>query len=546
MPTPTKTLDVEATLRRVFHRIVADLVMMTGKPVRLIWDPSVKTAATDCVAEVRLAPWFFLEGLDSVGYGTSYHEGGHMVYTPKGTELLERANRDGGPHLQSLVNIIVDRRDDMRNAKDNPGFADTLRRRLLVICTMSRQPDFSARFPDVDKETFLNLLHHLPARDLWEDFFFSAKWHKRPHFKQTFKAMKYCTRKRLWNANNAELLWIAQKVYSILGDPQQKDTNQSSGSEASWEGLVTIATASHIEQGGKISPEVSQLLHKIATQYTAHISAGGMNQLRSLLAKAEMRHPGPISVGVVERVPVTEVRNDPAHRNAYDSLLADIAYLVDPLVTDLRRLESPSEYTLYAQDEGDELDFDEVGAIATGLPGHWQETTIERDVDAEIHLAIDASGSMYGHKLHIAKSIGTLFTESMLSLEEGVDGHMWSFDSEGINDFGNVARESGFVALESRGGNSDTHLLTIVGEHLARSKRKQRVMILLCDDGPDNIEMARRLSHELLARGVIVVHIMIGVHGLPNIYPIELLFQTMEQCLSEFGELLKAIISHAK
>jgi len=171
---------------------------------------------------------------------------------------------------------------------------------------------------------------------------------------------------------------------------------------------------------------------------------------------------------------------------------------------------------------------------------------MERDIEAEIHLAIDSSLSMDGDKIYNAKRIVALFTEAILTLEPKLVGRVWSFDSCEICDFGAVSRESGFVNIEVRGGNSDTHLLSYVGEVLTRSQKRQKILILLCDDGPDDIRKASEVARQFTARGVMVIHIMIGVHGVPDMYPIELLYTSMEECLIGFGDLLTTLIKHLR
>ena len=60
------------------------------------------------------------------------------------------------------------------------------------------------------------------------------------------------------------------------------------------------------------------------------------------------------------------------------------------------------------------------------------------------------------------------------------------------------------------------------------------------------MELARKIAQQLIGRGIIVVHLLIGVHGTPDIYPFELLYTSMKECLEEFGTLLQTIISNIK
>jgi hypothetical protein len=89
-------------------------------------------------------------------------------------------------------------------------------------------------------------------------------------------------------------------------------------------------------------------------------------------------------------------------------------------------------------------------------------------------------------------------------------------------------------------------MLKMVGSRILKSTKRRKVMIVLCDDGPDNMEEARKLSSQLMARGVVVVHMLVGVHGTPDIYPIELLYTSMNECLEEFGELIETIVRHLR
>ncbi|HSX24943.1 MAG TPA: hypothetical protein VLG69_03180, partial [Candidatus Andersenbacteria bacterium] len=125
-------------------------------------------------------------------------------------------------------------------------------------------------------------------------------------------------------------------------------------------------------------------------------------------------------------------------------------------------------------------------------------------------------------------------------------GHLWAFSSVAIYDFGPPSNTSGFVTIEGEAGNSDTHMLRVVGKQLSTSHKRRKVLIVLCDDGPDDMKEAKKLSHQLLARGIIVVHLLVGVHGTPSIYPFELLYTSMEECLGEFGDLIESIIKNLK
>lgn len=574
--TELTTEEKRAILSRVFPLLVNRMSMFVGKPVRLVWDPTIRTASTDCMAEVRMAPWFFLQGQDRVGYGTSTHESGHIRWSPQGAELMGRARRAGGETRQNIMNIILDRKDDILTAEDAPGYAPELRDRLLYICTMSLRPLIRLRCPDLSEEQVTDLLHTWKPGDVWQDFFFAAKWHKRPRIKRTHKAMKYLTRRRLLGASGAELLWIAERIHDILGEPEGRDDikqrRERQEAERLFNQLCLIAMMVELGKDGRgdggaqgdeeaLDPDLKaelestlakagldsktrQILQGIAKLYVASARSVGLQQLIKRM-QTEVVYMGPISVGTVDSIQRHKVDSDPRFASENQRLRQEIDAYIQPLVQRLRRVDSPSVYTLYGQEEGD-LDFDEISSIALGFPGVYEEEVVEREVDVEIHLAIDTSGSMYGEKLERAKQIAKLFCEAIDALGEGASGRVWCFDDSGVYDYGPPNPNSGFVAHETGMGNSDTHMLQIVGPELARSEHKRKVLLTLCDDGPDNIEQVRRLTDMLMARGILAVHLMVGVHGTPSIYPIELIYTSMEECLDQFGELIETIITHVR
>lgn len=526
---------VEAILRAEFPRILNLAVMLTRRPVQLIWDPTIETAATDCVAQVRISPEFFLkEETRDIGLGTVCHESAHILFSPYGAKILARARDNCGETQQWILNVILDRKDDLLVVEDAPGMASHVRGRLPYIATMHQRDKWLPLLPTLSHDELTRWLSRLPPTDVHEDFFRAAKWHKRPRFREARRAMKYLTRSRLLRASPDELLWIAQQIFMILGERTSSD--QTSGS------LMVCGHSGH----GRLDKRISALIRKIAKQHVGAMRKAELGQLLQRLSTMGKVHPGPMSVGSVDHISVTEVPTDALNESEYQRLLAPVAHVVDPLIQAFRALDNPSEFVLHGQDEGEELDRTEIARIACGIPGYYSETIVERDIDAEIHLAVDTSGSMGGQKVEQAKQVACVFTEAMLASEPHCAGFLWGYNSMGILSYGVASRESGFVSAQGSGGNADTHLLGIVGERLARSGKRRRILIMLTDDGPDSIERASELSRLLLARGILVIHMLIGVHGAPNIFPIELLFTDMQECIDEFADILKLIVTNLR
>lgn len=529
-------------LKGELPRLMNDVSMLVARPFRFVWDPASETASTDCIAEIRVAPRPFIEGEREVGYGTVYHETGHIRFSPYGMKLLARANEEGGPVLQSLINIILDRKDDSFTAEHAPGFADTLRRRLLVIRTLARRMQYKNSLSRMSLAEQSRFLRNAKPKNAYEDFFLSAKCGKAPRLPATKRAMKHVRMDNIRGASLEKLLWIAKRVRDILGDDAEDSRDQARAES----GFVSMWTeADKAERGDKVKPELLQAINAAVKVYVSALRARNVDSLIRQIAALGMQYPGPLSVGVAQKVKVEKVPAHARYLPQYEAIKSRVKGLIDPLVKALRNISTPSEFELYGRDEGD-LDLSETARIATRLSGFYQETVVERDIDAEIHLAIDSSGSMAGDKIEHAKEIAAVFTEAILAINQVCLGRIWSFNSESIDDYGPVGRTSGFVLAEGSAGNSDTFMLPVVGKELLKSPKRRKILIVLCDDGPDSIELVKKFSQQLMARGVILIHLLVGVHGTPDIYPVELVYSSIEECFEEFGNLLKTIVSHLK
>ena len=529
-------------LKKEFPFMCNDAVMILCRPFRFVFDPTIDTAMTDGKALICLSPRFFAEGFVDAAYGSLYHETGHILqFTDADTEALVQA-REQGPEMDFIVSTMLDRRDDWNFVRENPGFALKLRRRLAYICLFARYYALKEKLKEekLTNEQILRRLKNTVPEDAYEDFFFAAKWHRSPRFKVTMRAMKQCRRSRLEKAHGPELLYRAQKVRDILGDMPSHEKR-----ERLFKFLLLIGFSNVIARPTEIDARLKAAIGKALRNYVAMARQGGINQLVNLLKSQGINYPGSISVGLEEKVPLERVRPKPENVAKYQKYLAEVQPFVEPLIRQLKMIDSPSEIELRGQYEG-ELDTDDAHGIALGLPDVHKQIIVERDVDARIDLAIDGSGSMSGDKIEKAKQISVLHTETVLAQRPALEGRTWGFDSLRVWDFGPVSRESGFVNMEGRECNSDTHLLDYAGASLLRSTKRRKILLVLCDNGPDNIDLVRKKGQQLLARGVIPIHLLIGVHGTPQIYPIELIFSDFDECIEEIGSMLKLIISHLR
>jgi hypothetical protein len=556
---------IRTKLENVMGRLISDIQALVGHPIRLVWDGSTQTAATDCIKTVYFNPYFFLQidpdnpgsereqYFDRIGFGIAYHESGHIVFSPWGGSVMSKASdpsKGGSEFKRSIANIILDRKDDMLVADFAPGFANVLRSRLSFLMTASRRELVRFKNPTATEAEISHLLKGWRPQDKYEDFFFAAKWGKRPRFAETRKAMKVIRRRPLRLADAQTLELMTKKVVEILGEPEViKQSEAMEFLESLTEGEFENTNSSSSLLPGLEGSSMKARVDKIINQVLASIvETGTENQLMQLERKLQnMPPPIPrrVSVGLHNYVPLETVRSTTFNSRHYDRFLEDVKHHLAGVEKAFRRLESPEEIWLGGRDDG-ELDLHQVARIATGLGGYYREIVTDRNVDAELHFAIDTSGSMLGDPLIEAKRMAVLFSEVVRLMHPEIIGNVWAYNSEAVYDFGEPSIDSGFLSMSCTGGNSDTHLLKYASEKLSKSKKHRKVLIVLCDDGPDDIDKARSMSYEMLARGIVVVHIMINVHGVPDIYPFELIYSNLDKAISEFGDLLYSIVSNIK
>lgn len=586
------TSDDEAKLREAIPAIITELVVMTGRPVRLVWTTQMPVAGTDCVATVWMNPRFFTGDNPDLGYGIIYHEGGHILWSPDGVKLLTKAKERGGELLKHIINILLDRRDDRTTAKRLPGVADRLRRRLTTICSLGfadeaeeqiaqyldqlakdgtpsktrnelikKNRTYAVERIKLNREQErLRILGAVKPRNVADDFFMSAKWGKRAHTPEGHRAKRYLGKHPFTQETSHEaVLQCAERIIEILCDTPteqdldrldpkayraKKDRAERCRQELDGQMSVPMSIALRLEHGeGAARDPHNQRLDRIVHQIIVNLlQATRKRSIEGVIEQIKLRS-FTAGQGPIFRPPHVAMKGLPAdakYATAYEKIRTGLLPEVQQLVERLRNLDSPTEYTLYGQDEG-ELDVSEAARIATHLSGVYTDTVEERDIDAEIHLAIDTSGSMTGTPLDEAKRVAVLFSEAILALGKSCDGRLWAYDSTLVQDLGPPRRDLALPALQARECNSDTDMLGYVGQSIVKSKRRQKIVLVVCDTGPDDPASVRRVSMELEARGIIVIHLLVGVHATPMIYPHEVLFATMSELVKEFGTLLTKI-----
>ena len=299
-------VDMEL-FKKEFPYICNDVAMVVCRPFRLICDPAIDTAATDCKANIFLSLRFFTERFIRQAYGSVYHETGHILFSPEAGEVIAQAKNKGGEELAAIVNLLYDRKDDFLFARENPGFAMTLRRRLAYICLFARYYEWKERLAKkgMGNEEILKFLKNWKPYDAYEDFFFVVKWGKSPRLSVTTRALRHCRMRKLEKATPDEILSWAKKIRDILG---KMPTIEKQSAIRRFVCLIQLCST--IERPDKLPPRLARLVATVAKAYVAMVRGDGLKQLEKLLKSARLSYPGPLmSVGLVDDVLVKPVHS---------------------------------------------------------------------------------------------------------------------------------------------------------------------------------------------------------------------------------------------
>lgn len=517
IPQPRPGFDRNAKLPRataLLPQIVSDILAIVGRAVNLVWDPGIGTAATDLMATIYFNPYWFEEKLDAVGYGMVYHETGHIKFSAHLHGIMGKAKQEGGEALMHIVNLILDRHDDELGAAASPGLAMVLRKRLGYLF-----PRIRTRYP-------------------WEDFAYACKKRTQPRFPETRAAMRVLRRlKQSGKWTEEAVLEAAICIRKILGHSPNEESAEEQGF------VRFMAAVAKAESGPPLTQVQIDNLDKAIQVMLVGARNNDLKRLQRLLRMQEGSPPPTVAhrKGWVEPEIIREREVDPA---AYQAVRQTVAGEVARARALFRSIESPVETVVRFQDEG-ELDFQNLSRLVTGLGGCFAYTTVDRDLDASIHLAQDLSSSMTGAGEEFARKLGVIFTESILTLRPYVEGHAWGYRTAGrksyVFDYGPCRVGSALAKAKADGSNADWEALTVISRELRRSTRRRKVIIMIGDDGPSDPEEVNRLAARLLQANIPVIHILVGVVAAPRIYPVQLLFRSFPELVGEFGSVLDKI-----
>jgi len=228
---------------------------------------------------------------------------------------------------------------------------------------------------------------------------------------------------------------------------------------------------------------------------------------------------------------------DPA---AHAQVVAGIRKHIRRLRSYLERLGSRS-VDEYASRQGHRLD------IAQGRKIAFKPTTnvlvsSREDIlpDAYIGVLIDRSDSMEGEKLELAKAFGALVAESAKGLR-GISGHVNAFDGEIFYSLGDL-QHNAIASLTAGDGNNDAGGLARAAELALRSKKRNKLLIMVSDGYPTvcSVNALRNLVTRLTNEYGIVCA-QAAVDEMEEIaFPryVDLSKYDMDEAVSRFGNLL--------
>jgi len=198
----------------------------------------------------------------------------------------------------------------------------------------------------------------------------------------------------------------------------------------------------------------------------------------------------------------------------------------------------------YASHRGWRLDVAQARKIAY-LP-HPNLLVFARDEvrpDAYLGILIDRSGSMEGERIARAKAFATLVAESAKELP-GIEGHINAFDDDTFYRLGDLQRNA-IASLTAGGGNNDSGALARAADLALRSRKKNKLLIILSDGAPAECSFASlkhlvaRLTHQY---GILCAQVAVAeIEEIAFPHYIDLSQYPLNEAVARFGSLLRQL-----
>jgi hypothetical protein len=502
-----------------------DAVAIANRAIRLELSSREATASTDCRSHVTVNPEPFLYGRIEAGRGRIYHEASHIRFDTEAPRLLSGAALEGGELLQSILNLILDRRSDDLNARRHPGFRMAIRRRMGYL------------MPGIEGMNGTNL----EARhDVFVDFAYACKKRTKPHHRVVCKAMKIVKRtisrvndrkRKYWS-----LLGAAKEVMNLLLSELPPD--QMAAMKLGQSLFAAFMRLLRLAVHG--CPASKQMQAAFRAGVALRLDAENKQKLAALPQTMTqlLGTPGQVKLPQLaeERREVRVIDLPPNHAK-YAESLGRVRHYLPRLRQVLEELAQPRVIERKGLDEGD-LDEDELALLAVGGTDVFMRSDEVLELDVAIGFLLDTSGSMSDRTDTI--DLGTLMNEALTGFP-GADGYFFGFDDV-IWNCGGVQPGNGIASLTWQGGTFEAPGLMVVGNALAKSPRRRKLLLTVCDGGPADVKEVKRACERLLAAGILPVRLLVGVDAAPRTYPVELFFDSFDQLFSQLAAFLRSLM----
>ncbi|MFH0780309.1 MAG: hypothetical protein V1928_05700 [Parcubacteria group bacterium] len=544
------------------HSMISALI---NRSFVLIPTRSVDAGSTDAVKTVYFNPYPFEQDMVEEGYGIGLHEGGHINHSPYASDLLNRAQKQGGTVLQTIVNILLDRKDDDLTAQDAPGFAAYIWKRLNYILPKQRAG----------------------IEDQFEDFLYACKKRTRAKFKPVLEAMRKVRRVNLdESAGPEQILALAIKIKDMLFTPDSDELKKLEAqlkNDAAFRQLVQMEFSANFPNP---KPTKSEL-----AKFKWHISA--VKNFKKYAAQMEKREQGPAPTEQEEEILILiaqkiredsgterivagegsrsyssrgagpdkereiEVINvDPAPQQ-FNEYAIQVGMFAPELQERFHVLTDKKTIEIRGLDEG-ELDMNNMVGIAIGSKNVYKEDATQLYQGAAISLVLDISSSINEIQLNQIKKLGVLFCLA-LDGQETFRGKVWAFNDSFY--YCNKAEAgNGLVTLEAAHTTCQGEALELALDDLSDADFDKKICIVICDGAPNSpakVNAALNRAKHMRVECVLIlvleddesakrkekdkIALLNSEHN--SLFKWKMLYTDFNELIAEFGNILEMIAS---
>lgn len=147
---------------------------------------------------------------------------------------------------------------------------------------------------------------------------------------------------------------------------------------------------------------------------------------------------------------------------------------------------------------------------------------------------------MAGERIELAKAFGALVAESAKGLD-GIEGHINAFDGDTFYGLGDFQRNA-IASLTAGGGNNDSGALARAAELALRSRKRNKLLIMVSDAAPAECTFASlknlvgRLTRE---HGIVCAQVAVAeIEEVAFPHHVDLGRYAMDEAVARFGSLL--------